>query len=77
MNQIQITINTPGWEEITEIFNKEILNCTDVKNIKKNLSAENYKIEGVARSQAAKTLLRVLKRVNNQGIIAKEKKVYI
>ena len=67
MNNIGNTIKTQGWIEIEDIFDKEILNCTDVKNIKQNESAEHIKLEVMSRAKTAKIVKRAMLKINRLG----------
>ena len=61
---IKQLIQTAGWVEILDLFNSEILNNTDTKNIKETSSPEHIKLEVMSRNKASKTVLRVLRKID-------------
>jgi len=60
---IKQTIQTGGWDEIKELFENEILNNSDTKNIKESLSPEHIKLEVMSRNKASKIVNRVLEKI--------------
>lgn len=73
---IKSIIETNEWQEIMAVFEKEILNNTDTKNIKETLSPEHIKLEIMSRNKAAKIVKRVLNKLNKMVEMPKEKIIY-
>lgn len=63
MNNLKLTIESMGWQEVMEIFDNEILNCTDVKNISTKQTPESFMLEAMARTKAAKTVKRAMAKI--------------
>jgi len=61
---IKATAQTAGWEEIEQLFKREILDKTDFKNVNKKLSPDDFKAEAMARVEASKIVDKVLKKIN-------------
>ena len=60
---IKQIVKTEGWNEILKMFNKEIENNLDTRNIKETMSAEHIKLEVMSRNKASKIVNRVLKKI--------------
>lgn len=78
MTNLKSTIDSQGWSEVMEIFDKEILNGTDTKNIKETLSPEHIKLEVMSRNKAHKIVKRALNKIYKiaNGAELKEKVIY-
>jgi hypothetical protein len=77
-NAIYQILGQPGWEEIKDIFNEEILESRKLVDLKtEGKSAEEIVREVIARKEAAKIVQKVLKRIETSGtLINKPKQVY-
>jgi hypothetical protein len=77
-NAIYHILGQPGWEEIKDIFNEEILESRKLVDLKtEGKSAEEIVREVIARKEAAKIVQKVLKRIETSGtLINKPKQVY-
>lgn len=72
---IKQTIGTSGWELILGIFNEEILDGKKPINIKtEGMTNEMIAREVTARAISAKTILKVLNKINSIGSDEKIKK---
>jgi len=65
-NYIKNLVNTNGWKEMEEIFNKEVIQLKS-SNINETLPAEEYKIVSLANKKAAKTIVDLVRKIKLQG----------
>ena len=68
MNPIDYLTKTPEWIEVENIFKQKISELMDIRNIDKTLSAEDIKIELIARDLAVDKFINFLKENNFSNI---------
>ena len=64
---IKQIVQMSGWEEIKEIFDKEILSNADTSHIKETLSPEHIKMEVMSRNKASKIVRNALKKIQRMA----------